>query len=176
KLATSSKKVFKPPIPEPQITPIRLVSSLSNAKPASFTASSVEAIAYCTKGSTLRASLRSINSCGSNPFTSQANWVLNFAGSKCVRGAAPLTPLITASQYAATVLPSGVRAPNPVTTTLLSSIKYVWPNKLVINVLFQVRDSLTYCTDVFSLIVWNIYVKFFFEFHDQLNCVKLVCT
>src|SRR5476651_1607436 len=46
KFTTSSKNVFNPPIPDPQITPIRLVSSLSKSKPASFTASSVENKAY----------------------------------------------------------------------------------------------------------------------------------
>src|ERR1700679_1519671 len=42
KFTTSSKKVLRPPIPDPQITPIRLVSSFSKFSPASFTASSVE--------------------------------------------------------------------------------------------------------------------------------------
>src|ERR1700759_1773812 len=46
KFTTSSKKVFKPPMPEPQITPIRLVSNCEKSRPASCTASSVENRAY----------------------------------------------------------------------------------------------------------------------------------
>src|ERR1700722_6849240 len=46
KLTTSSKNVFNPPMPEPQITPIRLVSSWLKSSPASFTASSFENKAY----------------------------------------------------------------------------------------------------------------------------------
>src|SRR6195952_4362840 len=46
KLTTSSRNVFKPPIPEPHITPIRLTSSFEKSNPASFTASSVENKAY----------------------------------------------------------------------------------------------------------------------------------
>src|ERR1700761_5629553 len=46
KFTTSSKKVFKPPMPDPHITPMRLVSSFSKSRPASFTASSVENKAY----------------------------------------------------------------------------------------------------------------------------------
>src|ERR1700712_5917533 len=46
KLTTSSRKVFNPPMPDPQITPMRLVSSFEKSKPASFTASSVEYNAY----------------------------------------------------------------------------------------------------------------------------------
>src|SRR5471030_2753953 len=46
KATTSSKKVFKPPMPEPHITPMRLVSSLEKSTPESITASSVEYSAY----------------------------------------------------------------------------------------------------------------------------------
>ena len=45
KFTTSSVKVFNPPIPEPQITPIRFVSRLGKSKPASLIASSEAAIA-----------------------------------------------------------------------------------------------------------------------------------
>ena len=47
---------------------------------------------------------------------------LNFDASKWVIGAAPLTPFLIFSQVSATVLPTGVRAPKPVTTTLFNSI------------------------------------------------------
>src|SRR6195952_1691906 len=122
KLTTSSRNVFKPPIPDPQITPILLVSSLSKFNPASFTASSVENKAYCTKGSSFRASFLPKKASASKFFTSQANLVLNFSVSKLLIKAAPLTPFINDSQYSGTVLPIGVSAPSPVTTTLLNSI------------------------------------------------------
>ncbi len=122
KFTTSSKNVFKPPMPDPQITPMRLVSSFSKSNPASLTASSVENKAYCTNGSSLRASFRPKKPSASNPFTSQANLVLNFSTSKLLIKAAPLTPLIRLFQYSGTVLPIGVSAPSPVTTTLLNSI------------------------------------------------------
>ena len=38
---------------------------------------------------------------------------------------APLLPDLRPSQYSETVLPIGVNAPNPVTTTRLSSIKTI---------------------------------------------------
>jgi len=33
------------------------------------------------------------------------------------------------------------------------------------------QDSLTNCSDVFCLIVWNLNIEFFFELHDKLNSV-----
>src|SRR6185437_5274683 len=54
---------------------------------------------------------------GSNPFTSHAKRVASADASKRVIGAAPLTPRSRASQDSLTVLPTGVIAPIPVTTT-----------------------------------------------------------
>ena len=56
-------------------------------------------------------------------FSSQAKRVLNFSGSKWVIGPAPDTPCKRARQYDSTPRPIGVKAPKPVTTTRLSSIK-----------------------------------------------------
>ena len=79
-------------------------------------------MAYCVNPSSLRASLRSMYRVGSNPLSSQANCVLNLDASKCVIGAAPLTPFIRFCHVEGTSLPSGVTAPNPVITTRLSSM------------------------------------------------------
>ena len=70
-----------------------------------------------------RISFRSIKSSTVKFLTSQANLVLNELASKRVIGAAPLTPLIRDSQNFGAVLPIGVRAPIPVTTTRFSSIE-----------------------------------------------------
>ena len=37
---------------------------------------------------------------------------------------------------------------------------------------FYVRDGLANCLNLFCFFVWNGYVKFFFKFHDQLNCIQ----
>ena len=119
----SSMNVLNPPIPDPQITPALSGFKVVKSIFASFTASSTDAMAYCTKGSSFLASFLSMKSSGLKFFNSQANRVLNLDASKRVIGPAPLTPAIKLFQNSGTVLPSGVSAPNPVTTTLLSSIK-----------------------------------------------------
>src|SRR5215216_1641618 len=45
KSITSCWKVEKPPLPEPQITPIRVLSSFSRSRPESFNASADDTIA-----------------------------------------------------------------------------------------------------------------------------------
>ena len=51
------------------------------------------------------------------------NFVLNLLVSKCVIGPAPLTPLTKPLQVSGAVLPNGVSAPRPVTTTRLNFIE-----------------------------------------------------
>ena len=53
------------------------------------------------------------------------------AHTNCLMSAAPLFPAIKFSQYSVTVLPMGVKAPNPVTTTLFNSIKKVFVYYLI---------------------------------------------
>src|SRR5256885_7416326 len=54
---------------------------------------------------------------GSNPLTSHANRTGSFAGSKRVIGPAPERPPSSAAQLSATVFPTGVTSPRPVTAT-----------------------------------------------------------
>jgi hypothetical protein len=56
--------------------------------------------------------------------TSQANLVLNFSALNLVMGAAPLTPVARLCQYSWALLPIGVSAPIPVTTTLRKFMQY----------------------------------------------------
>lgn len=42
---------------------------------------------------------------------------------------------------------------------------------LLLLCFFYVRNSLTNSRDVFSLIVWNLDIKFFLKLHDKLNCI-----
>src|SRR6476620_11674784 len=93
-------------------------------------------------------------------FTSQANLVLNEVESKRVIGAAPLFPAFRFSQNSGIVLPRGVSAPIPVTTTRFKVMFNGMGCKkgsyqLFLNVLFQVRNSLANSRDVFSLVVRN---------------------
>src|SRR5690625_1243537 len=117
KFITSFWKVSKPPIPAPQITPTLNLSRDSMSRFASLIASSDDTIAYCAKRSILLTSLRSKKSKGSKYLVSQANFVLNFSVSKYVIGADPLLPFFNPSQYSGIVVPIGVNAPQPVTTT-----------------------------------------------------------
>src|SRR5690606_1092975 len=105
-----------------------------------------------------------------NPFTSQAKRVLNLDASKRVIGAAPLTPAIRFFQYSSTLLPKGVIAPRPVTTTRLSSIK----ENLVFGVCLSVRNGVANCSDLFSLLVGDCDAQFLFALHDQLNSVQRI--
>src|SRR5690606_29293097 len=121
-----------------------------------------------------------MKSSGRNPFISQANLVLNLLTSKYVMKSAPETPLTKPSQYSGTVLPSGVRAPRPVTTTRFNGkfINIFWLQivEKLLYVLFQVRNSLTNGGDGFSLFIRNRDVEFFFKFHNQLNGIQRVCS
>ena len=122
KPAISSNMDLRPPMPEAQITPERSLSTFSRSMPESVIAWSAAIMAYCEKRSYLRTSLRSKKSSKLYPFTSQANLVLNFSASKCVMGAAPLTPAFRLAKYSCMLLPSGLIVPIPVTTTLLFCI------------------------------------------------------
>ena len=95
---------------------------VSKSKFASAIASSEATIAYCVNLSILRASFLLIKSVGLKFLTSHAKRVLDLEASKCVIGAAPLTPLTKAFQYSSILLPMGVKAPSPVTTTRFNCI------------------------------------------------------
>ena len=107
-----------PPFPDPQITPIRSLFSVSKLMLAFLTASSTEIKAYCVNKSYFLASAFSIWFKGSKPLSSQANFVLNFDVSNLVMGLVPLTPVKSDCQKSSTLFPMGVNAPSPVITTL----------------------------------------------------------
>ena len=96
---------------------------LSRSSPESLIASSVETIAYCVNLSILLCSFLSRKSEISKCFNSHANFVLNFEVSKYVMGAAPLSPLTSPCQKSPILLPIGVKAPRPVTTTRFKAMK-----------------------------------------------------
>src|SRR5690606_19639221 len=153
------------------MTPTRSLSTTLRSNLASAIASSEATIAYCVNLSIRLTNFLSMNWVASKFFNSHANLVLNFSVSKYVIGAAPLSPLTRASQYSSLVFPIGVRAPNPVTTTRLNSIKVCY-----LFCCFYIRDSLTNCSDVFCLVIWNLDIKFFFEFHDQFYGIQRICS
>ena len=105
--ATSCSKVVIPPIPAPQITPIRSRSSVAVSMPESSMASLAQMMANCANKSYFRASFLSKYALISRFLTSQANLVLYFDVSKRVIGPAPLTPLINEDHVSGTLLPRG---------------------------------------------------------------------
>ena len=40
----------------------------------------------------------------------------------------------------------------------------------------DVRDGITYSGNLLCLIIRNRNTEFFFEFHNQFNCVKRICA
>src|SRR5690348_7371056 len=108
-----------PPVPVPMITPTRRRSRSfqRSSRQESFTACTAAPIANWAKRSYRRASFFSRYSDGSHCFTSWANLTGRSAESKRVIGPAPDFPATSASHVSATVLPSGVTSPRPVTAT-----------------------------------------------------------
>ena len=80
-------------------------------------------MAYCVNLSILLCSFLSRKLEISKFFNSHANFVLNFEVSKYVTGAPPLLPLARPFQKSPTLLPIGVKAPSPVTTTRFKTMK-----------------------------------------------------
>src|SRR5438093_4611683 len=118
---TFSTSVWMPPTPEPHRTPARAASpsERSIVNPASSMASFATATANCAKRSVRRASFRSRNFSGSNPFTSPAIFVSSALASKVVIGPMPERPARRACHVVGVSLPTGVIMPMPVTTTRL---------------------------------------------------------
>src|SRR6476469_3088709 len=104
-------------MPVATAAPTRSASG-SIASPESCSAMRAAATMRCAKRSILRIFLRSMYSCGSKSFTSQANFTSNSDGSNCVIGPAPLRPATRFSQVVSTSFPRGVIMPIPVITTL----------------------------------------------------------
>ena len=146
------------------MTPTESLSIVSRLMPQSLTASSPTTIPNWVLGSIFLTSFRFKWSRISKFFISQANFVLNFSGSKRVMGPAPLEPFSKLDQYSCLLLPMGVKAPIPVITTRFNSICFVVLN--LFNVFFQISNRLSYRTDIFGLVVRDGNIKFFFKFHD----------
>ena len=116
---------FKPPIPDPIMTPVRANSFSSDGfQPASNTACSAAETPYKMKSSTLRRSFGSIQSSGlkvppdpSPKGTSQAYLVVTRSGSNLVILPAPDFPSNNLAQVSSTPQANGVTKPRPVTTT-----------------------------------------------------------
>ena len=118
--ASRTRVVFsitsRPPIPEAIRTPMS-VDSAAMSRPECCTASRAAAMANCTCGVLRRASLLPKIAAASNPLTSPAIRTGRRDASKCVIGAVPLRPALSASQLSVTLLPTGETVPMPVTTT-----------------------------------------------------------
>src|SRR5690606_9936469 len=151
------------------MTPTRNLSTVSRSIPASIMASSEATSAYWANLSSFLASLRSKKSSTLKFLSSQANLVLNFSVSKYVTGAEPLLPFTKPSQYSSILFPIGVSAPKPVTTTRFNSIEVFY---FLFFCVLDIRNCLTNSCNVFCLIVWDLNIEFFFEFHDQLYRVQ----
>jgi hypothetical protein len=112
-----------PPMPEPMMTPARKGST--PAAPAWSIACTLAAMASWQKRSALRASLGSIATPGSNPFTSAAMVVLYPSVSKAVMRSTPDRPARTAAQVDSRSRPTAVTRPMPVITTLRCVISHL---------------------------------------------------
>src|SRR6185503_3609442 len=103
---------------------------------------------------------------GSNPLTSQANRTPWRAASNLVIGAAPDRPARRPAQDSATVLPTGVTSPRPVTTTRRTRL---FPDFLV-----EILESVAYGAQLLRFFVRDVDVEFLLESHDQLDGVEAV--
>src|SRR6266850_3987305 len=120
-----SISVLMPPMPEPMSTPKRVLSTLAGSSAASSTAIALVAMAYFRYGSRRRASFFSTYLSSSKLRTSPAmrvtylNWPLaSFSlTSNFVMGPMPDLPCLRDDQNSSVLLPTGVSAPRPVTTT-----------------------------------------------------------
>src|SRR5690348_8355943 len=157
-----------PPVPVPMITPTRRRSRSfqRSSRQESFTACTAAPIANWAKRSYRRASFFSRYSDGSHCFTSWANLTGRSAGSKRVIGPAPDFPATSASHVSATVLPSGVTSPRPVTATRRRTLL---PH-LLVEILHRGTDGL----QLLGLFVRNVDVEFLLEGHHELDRVQAV--
>src|SRR5579864_7223086 len=154
----------RPPIPLAMIAPQRKRSSFEKSIRESSTAPLAAATAYWAKGSIRLASFESMYWPGSKFFSSAAKVTECPLVSNLVILAAPLCPESRAFQYASMVLPTGVRTPIPVMTTLF----------LVAGILLDIADGVAHGLDFFGGVVGDGEIEGVFDFHDQLHSVKRV--
>src|SRR4051812_36469791 len=106
---------IRPPIAEPKTIPTRYGSK--PFRPASATASLAAPSASTTLRSNRRSSFGGASPAGSKSFTSAATRTGNPSASNARIQSIPLSPATAARQVSGAVLPTGVIAPRPVTTT-----------------------------------------------------------
>src|SRR5262245_4095451 len=168
----ASRSDEMPPMPEPISTPKREASTLAVPRPESSTAMTAHAIAYLRYGSSRRASFLSMYLSSSKLRTSPAMRVTNLysplsdfsLASNFVMGPMPDLPCVSAAQNSSTLLPTGVSAPMPVTTTRRGSTGL----RVVLDVLNSVADR----HDLFGVIVRDLDVEVLLQGHDELDGVE----
>ncbi len=108
----------RPPMPEPKLMPKRSAVSGATALPESFQACNPAAMPKWMNLSMRRASFADRYCETSKSFTSPAIWQERREGSKRVTRVMPDFPASTLRHASATLLPTGLMTPSPVTTTL----------------------------------------------------------
>src|SRR6266403_1426208 len=168
----ASRSEEMPPMPEPISTPKRAPSTLAVSRPESSTAMTAHAIAYLRYGSNRRASFLSTYFSSSKLRTSPAmrvtNWYSPFAvlvwASNLVMGPIPDLPCVSADQNSSTVLPTGVSAPSPVTTTRRGST--------ILGVVLDVLDGVADGHDLLGVLVRDLDVEVLLQGHDELDGIE----
>src|SRR5512135_671015 len=153
---------FRPPIPEPMITPQACGGKVSNSIPASSTAAVLAAKANCANRSRWRASLAPNRATGSQSRTWPPNWTLKSVVSKRVNGPTPLWPAQSADQNWSSVSPRAVTTPMPVMTTRRGV------PLMLLRVFLDILDRLAHRLDLLGLFVGDSDVELLFELHHQL--------
>src|SRR5215470_1110856 len=172
RILCASSSELMPPMPDPMSTPKRPPSTRPVSRPESSTAMTEQAIAYLRYGSSRRASFLSTYFSSSKLRTSPAMRVTNLYSplscfslvSNLVMGPMPDLPCVSADQNSSTVLPTGVSAPRPVTTTRRGST--------VLRVVLDVLDGVADRHDFFGILVRDLDVEVLLEGHDELDGVE----
>src|SRR5437667_5682650 len=128
------------------------------------------------KRSMRRASFGGRYAATSKFLTSPAIWLESKPGSKWVMRPMPDLAARTLDQASATVLPIGQTIPNPVTTTRrrLKSAPAVEGKSGFLCVSVHVIDGLLHRSDLFSLLIRDLRLEFFFESHHEFDGVERV--
>src|SRR5438105_11219071 len=125
------------------------------------------------KVSMCRASFAGKYSSTLKPFTSPANLQAKFDASNLVMLAMPDLPASRVLQPSATVLPTGLMRPRPVTTTRRRVMQRL-PSGSGLLVLDSVVDGELHRGDLLGLFVGDLDAELVFEGHHQFHRVKRV--
>src|SRR5262249_36533561 len=167
--------VWIPPMPEPTRLPARFGSTWAWSSLASSTASAPAPSAYWMNRSSFLRSFFSMTRRGSKPFTSPAMRESRRLASNRVMGPMPERPSQIALQNSGTVLPTGVTAPSPVTTTRGFSVSTaVTPRPLPSLGVLDVLDGVPDRGDLLGVLVRDLQVELLLERHHQLDGVERV--